>query len=236
MCRVSNNNNRKSADPPGATGGWWAVINTTNQQLTEVRHVIDTVYTALGFCPVDACALTVAQRQQMVDFALRQLVLPDQVWLHALSPEDQLCYVSRPDHGTTGAYDAWASTLFQALTALDDGFNRSLPFFLATAAVTHEGPYGQAHQITLNNRTAYKTKAGFTRYLANNGGGFAEAIITTVFGYAPTYEQSSRPPRDAWAGRDRHLNGTLLNLRDAHGQYWNVYLTPTGAEYVPANT
>ena len=105
---------------PGDVGGWWAALDTASGNATEVRHVIDLAYTSLGFCnrgrPGWPCALDGARAAQMVDFAQRQLVLPSGAWCRALSLNDSLHHVDRPDHGTTGAYDAWPAMTFDALT------------------------------------------------------------------------------------------------------------------------
>jgi hypothetical protein len=82
------------------------------------------------------------------------------------------------------------------------------------SAVTLEGPFGQAKEISADNTTAFKTYLGMTRYLANNGGGFAEAVLRTVFGYEPSWLLAAPPqPLPPLASQPRGVAGTLSCIR-----------------------
>lgn len=201
-----------------------------------MRHVVDFAYVSFGFCqaarPGWPCALNAsvaAQTAQMADFALTQvctrrilsgeggivrivhahrrrapsphpqLALPSRTWMHALSPNDTLGYIARPDHGTTGAY-------------LRGGFPDALGLLTGTAAVTREGPYGQAHMLDAALSGAYKTSSGWTRYTSNCGGAYAEVVVRTFFGYEPGWLAQSGPA-PALADWPRGVNATLSCLR-----------------------
>ena len=223
-----------------AEGGWWSVLDTSTGALTQVRHVIDFAYATAGFCargPAgSACALTAAQRAQMAGFALNQLLLPDGKWVRALSLNDSAAPIPRPDHGTTGAYDAWPALLFEALTALDGGFERSMPVLKGLADVARDAPYGQAKQISGGGRII-KPVNGWTRGLANNGAAFAEAVIGSVFGYEPPWlpgrdgENWRAALKPAFAGAPRGVGGVLAGIRLPDGGYMNATLTAGGVDF-----
>jgi hypothetical protein len=96
-------------DAPGDVGGWCAVLDTKTGARTEVRHIVDFAYSTYGFCSPrwQPCAFNASVAAQMSDFFARQLVLPGGAWARALSTLDGAAPVSRPDHGSTGAYAAW---------------------------------------------------------------------------------------------------------------------------------
>ena len=225
---------------PGDVGGWFSVLEVATGATTEVRHVIDTIYAAAGFCggagarpAAWGCALSAAQRAQMADFARRQLIVPGGAWVRALSPLDALRNVSRPDHGTTGAYDSWPPLLFEALTALDGGFGASVPYLAGVAGVARDGPFGQAHEVAADNSTVFKTASGWTRYTANNGASFAEVVLRTLFGYAPAWLPEAGAPLapPAYANAPRGVNGTLYGIRLPSGAHINAVLTAGGVRF-----
>ncbi len=223
--------------PPGDVGGWWAALDTASGNATEVRHVIDLGYTSLGFCNAGRgwpCALAGARAAQMADFALRQLILPSGAWMRALSLNDSLHRVDRPDHGTSGAYDAWPAMTFEALTVLAGGFDASIQFLTGVAGVAREGPLGQAHEVTPDGAGAYKTSNGWTRYVANNGGAFVEVVLRTLFGYEPGWLAPAPPAAPALSDWPRTgLRGTLACIRapGGGGLYGTATLTSGGVAY-----
>ena len=244
-----------AASAPGDVGGWFAVLDTESGVRVEVRHVIDTIYAAAGFCggagarsAAWGCALSSAQRAQMADFARRQLLAPSGAWIRALSPLDALRNISRPDHGTTGAYDSWPSLLFEALTALDGGFASSVTYFAGVAQVALDGPFGQAHELDPLNGSAFKTLNGWTRYNANNGASFAEVVVRTLFGYQPPWlppqtqggDDASAAPawlKPAFAGVPRGVGGALYGIRLPGGAgSVDALLTEDGVRFVPAGS
>eukprot|EP00966_Prymnesium_polylepis_P088320 2043681-Prymnesium_polylepis.1 len=72
----------------------------------------------------------------------------------------------------------------------------ALALLRGAAVSTWEGPFGQAHELrqpcATNPRCAllppFKTHRGFTRYVADAGGAFADVIIRSLFGFAPKWE------------------------------------------------
>ena len=226
-------------------GGWWRVLDTATGAKTEVRHVVDTVYTTAGLCGGGAragwgCALSDAARAQTAAFAREELVLPSGAWLRALSPRDVAAPVSRPDHGTTGAYDAWAPLLFEALTALDGDFNGSLSFLRGVAGVARAGPFGQAHKVAADGASAYKPVDGWTRAVALNGASFAEVILRTVFGFVPPWLpaagwRATFAPAYAGVPRSAELVGSqLLGIRLPDGGVLDATLTHEGVAFTYA--
>ena len=225
-------------------GGWWRVIDVKAGTATEVRHVIDFIYAAEGFCGAEgregwACSLSDDQRSQMVAFALDQLYDAATGWVRALSLGDGAAPIDRPDHGSTGAYDAWPALMFSSMTHLDGDFNRSLGFLRSVTNVTFEGPYGQAHRlpsptVSAGEYSAYKTSTGFTRYFGNNGAAFAEVVLKVLFGYNPDWMSSPSSPlspvlQDVKRG---DVRGSLQGIRKVWGGYMSARLTDHGVEFV----
>ncbi|GAB5033951.1 Hypothetical protein NocV09_01600660 [Nannochloropsis oceanica] len=116
-------------------------------------------------------------------------------WTRALSPYDRLNLrvprprsILRPDHGITGAFDAWAALAVESLAYNAGGdWEDALETLRSMAASVTEGPFGQAHEITEMSQSAFKTKRGFTRYTADNGGSFSEVILRGIFAYDPPF-------------------------------------------------
>jgi hypothetical protein len=210
---VSSTSGARGGDAPGDVGGWFAVLDTATGERTEVRHIVDFAYSAFGLCSPrwPPCALNASVAAQMSDFFLRQLRTPNGgEWARALAVLDGAAPVSRPDHGSTGAYAAWPAMAFDALTALA-GFNASINF-LAGLRGADEGPFGQAHGIAADE-SVFKTTGGCNRYIANNGASFAESVLHVLFGYEPSYFADS-DPQPALAGAPRGaLTGTLACIR-----------------------
>ena len=123
-----------------AGGGHWAARHRDGQ-LVPVRHCYDfaTVGTTM------AADLTAAQRQEMVDFFVRELQTP--TWMRALSPYDaDSAFCVRPDQQWTGAYPAWPPEAAKALVQLGrvDVVAEWLPGLAASA---NQGPFGQSHFV-----------------------------------------------------------------------------------------
>jgi hypothetical protein len=218
-------------------GGWWRVIDVKTGTATEVRHVIDVIYTAEGFCGGEGrgwpCDLSDDARRQMSAFALEQLFDAPAGWLRALSLRDAAAPIDRPDHGSTGAYDAWPALMFSSITHLDGDFNRSLHYLRSVARVALEGPYGQAHRLPVPPAAAadaYKTSTGFTRYFGNNGAAFAEVVLKVLFGYNPDWTPSLPSPVLPTVDR-AGVRGSLQGIRKRGGGYVSAWLTEQGVEF-----
>ena len=216
-------------------GGVWCSLYP-NGTCVEVRTCVD--FVTIGYTLADQFTnrddARSAMASQMGGFVQDELLTDN--WMRALSLRDPLHYINRPDHGTTGAYDAWPSLTAEALSIVDGNWSRSLPFLRAVAAnAGAEGPFGQAHALENENATgsasgnAFKTARGATRYVADNGGSFAETIVRNLFGYQP-WRDWRRPlsQLDALLFRpsvSRGFDGELRHL-----------LTPNGLATVTSST
>lgn len=220
---ISSTNGNRNGTNPGDIGGWFRVIDTSagGQDTTEVRHVVDFAYATMGFCSPrwpGTCIFNDTVRSQMLDYVQRQLIVPGGAWMRALSPLDSVAPISRPDHGSTGAYDAWPAITFDAIVSLDQGFSLAASFLANLAVVTDEGPMGQAHAIQSDGISVFKTTGGCNRYIANNGAAFGESILRYFFGYEPTYIiDSSVTNVSNWVplfgNVSRGITGTLSCIR-----------------------
>jgi hypothetical protein len=233
---VSNTTGARGGGALGDVGGWFAVLDTATGARTEVRHIVDFAYTAFGLCSPrwPPCALNASVAAQMADFFLRQLRVPGGAWTRALAPLDGAAPVSRPDHGSTGAYAAWPAMAADALTALA-GFNASVPF-LAGLRGADEGPWGQAHGVASDGASVFKTTGGCNRYIANNGASFAESVLRVLFGYEPEFLVSADPqpaladaPRGGLTGQLHCIRGPSIG--GAPPRFATATMSATGVAY-----
>ena len=167
-------------------------------------------------------------------------------WPIALSRLDDLRFIDRPDHGTTGAYASWPPMAARALAELDGNFQRATPFFLGTAPAARLGPYGQANAVQVVTTPghgphdhddphgrfgvkAFKTTRGADRYTALAGGAWAEIILHSFFGWRPSLGNGS--PNELWRHKvGRGVTGELLWLRTPQGLR-NITLGPNGPRW-----
>ena len=170
----------------------------------------------------------------MSDFFTQQLVIPSGAWTRALSVLDSAAPVSRPDHGSTGAYAAWPAMAFDALSSLA-GFDASLEY-LSNLKGADEGPFGQAHGITSDGQSVFKTTGGCNRYIANNGASFAESVLRVIFGYEPVYFATTDPtptlanvPRGKLTGTLSCIRGPVIN--GSSPRFATATLTAEGVSY-----
>ena len=233
---VSSTSGSRGGNAPGDVGGWFAVLDVATGARTEVRHIVDFDYATFGLCSPrwPPCAFNASVAAQMSDFFLRQLRTPGGAWARALSTLDGAAPVSRPDHGSTGAYAAWPAMAFDALTALA-GFNASIEY-LAALRGADEGPYGQAHGVSADGSSVFKTTGGCNRYIANNGASFAESVVHVIFGYEPPYFAVTDPQPTLADVPRGGLTGTLSCLRGpsiegAPPRYATATLTAIGVTY-----
>jgi hypothetical protein len=237
---VANTSGARGGGALGDVGGWFVALNTATGERTEVRHIVDFAYAAFGLCSQRwPCALNASVAAQMADFFVRQLRVPSGAWARALAPLDGAAPVSRPDHGSTGAYAAWPAMAFDALTSLA-GFNASLPF-LAGLRGADEGPWGQAHGVAGDGASVFKTTGGCNRYIANNGAAFAESVLRVVFGYEPEYIAAADPQPVAAGAPRGGLTGALHCIRGpavggAAPRYATATLSAAGVAYAWADS
>lgn len=207
--------------------GYWRTVHDSGAAV-PVRHVYD--FATLGcHIPTD---LGPSTRQDMLNFVSRELA--QHGWLRALSQGDPDAAVSlRPDHGSTGAYDAWAALAASSVARLGDA-DGALEMLRGFATVTREGPFSQSHQFvdpTGSAQTGVQVRISspsqLQDYNASNGGSFAVTIIEDVFGYRPV---AGRPALGG-PGGPRGVEGSLRDLpaRTSH-RLVDVELTTSGRQ------
>lgn len=190
--------------------GYWACVHADGTRV-PVRTCID-------FFTITQCMaeyLSPTMRRQMIAFVSGQLLTDH--WMRALSPQDPAAKspaARRPDHGWTGAYDAWPPYTAEAMAWLGAPA-AAMTFLRRCEGVTHAGPYGQSHELIGRTIQAPATKTQM--YDETAGGCFAEVIIRSVLGFYPMPGTSMlRMPRI-----DRHFSGTLHGVK-YNGQYFDL--------------
>ena len=154
--------------------GFWA-CELPDGKKVEVRHCID-FFTTIAAMGND---LGPRRIEEMISFVTRELWTPE--WLYALSPRDRAAGEStRPDHGSTGAYDAWPALTAEAFFKTGRKVE-ALERLRSVESATHEGPFGQAHYVATK---AYPVRKALDLqdYFESASGAFAEVIVRTIFG------------------------------------------------------
>ena len=164
----------------------------------------------------------------MLDFVSTQLLTDH--WMRALSPLDPAArspLARRPDHGWTGAYDAWPAYTVEAMAQLGEPA-AALAFMQRCEGVTRAGPFGQSHELIGRGRDAPASKTQM--YDLTAGGCFAEVIIRSLFGFYPL------PGRPMLRGPkvNRYFSGSLYNVK-ANGRYLDLTSSSRGISVTPAN-
>ena len=120
------------------------------QGIWNCRHADGTlvpIRTVVDFCIGSnalATDLTPTQKNEMKAFVTNELL--DGNWMRALSLRDSEAPIDRPDHGSTGAYEAWPALTAQTFARFGD-YASALSQLDTFSAVTSQGPFGQAHQL-----------------------------------------------------------------------------------------
>ena len=204
---------------------------TAPAKVVPVRTCLDFMYVT------DALAddLATSTKAEMSAFFARELQRPH--WMVALSAKDPIASnpnTRRDDHGWTGAYNAWPALSFEALAKLGvgsaAGLGDAMSFLVSTAPVTRNGPYGQADWVVTDRPegTFKDVVPSGTRYTANNGAAFSEAILRTVFGYAPRVGSEV----ELWSPHaSRGLAATLSGLRLPNGTLASVCSKASGVSF-----
>lgn len=180
--------------------GFWSCEMPSGEKV-PVRHCID-FFTTIAAMKNELGAQRI---EQMIAFVNRELWTPH--WEYALSPLDGAAKVStRPDHGSTGAYDAWppltAEAMFRAGREAE-----ALDRLRSTVTATSEGPFGQAHYVAHDNYPVRKA-LDLQDYFESASGSFAEVIVRTIFGFPETLQEHSQASLTLPG-----FEGTLKNLR-----------------------
>ena len=164
--------------------GVWYGLHDDGQRV-ELRHCVDYIYVGNAL----ADDLAPRTRREMTGFVTHELLTRD--WMRAMSLQDPAAALSdRPDHGPMGAYDGWPALTTGAMWRLgfpDDAFD----FYCRTAEVTKEGPFAQAREFYGPQRRQYDApvriaERGGCMKECISGGAFADVVISTFFGFAPS--------------------------------------------------
>ncbi len=201
--------------------GYWACLHADGRRV-PVRTCID--FFTITQCMADD--ISPAVRQQMLNFVSTQLLTDH--WMRALSPLDPAArspLARRPDHGWTGAYDAWPAYTVEAMAQLGEPA-AALAFMQRCEGVTRAGPFGQSHELIGRSRDAPASKTQM--YDLTAGGCFAEVIIRSLFGFYPL------PGRPMLRGPrvNRYFSGSLYNVK-ANGRYLDLISSSRGISVTP---
>lgn len=196
-----------------------------NGRLTAVRHCVD-------FFTVSECLhhdLPATMKNQMAGFVNSQLLTEH--WMRALSLKDPAAKDSnRPDHGPMGAYDAWPPFTMEAMCRLGH-WRDAVDFLRRCEPTTHEGPYGQSHELLTRRRDSPVRKAarGGQMYNCTAGTAFAEILIRNFFGFRPNWSGQAElfDPQ-----RPRGFLGRLSGIRCA-GKLLAITSTAGGVRMGP---
>lgn len=182
---------------------------------TAVRHAID--YALVGDCL--RTDLSDTMKGEMFEFVKKELMTSQ--WMRALSLEDPAAERSdRPDNGPLGAADAWPALTATAMAELGE-WARAIAFLRQIHSVLGEGPFAQAHELygprrfELASSVRIAERGGCLRECAS-GGAYAEAILTTIFGFRPEWGGEVRLFEPA-AGRG--FEGELRHVRRGKDYY-----------------
>jgi hypothetical protein len=117
-------------------------------------------------------------------------------WMRALAPDDPAAPVSnRPDHGAAGAFCAWPGVTAHGLAKLGRA-----DLAAKLLSVVHEsasgGLWGQAMEIVADGRGQRVRVAedGVSNRDSIAGVATAEAVVSGLFGFEPTFSDLSAAP------------------------------------------
>ena len=173
------------------------------------------------------------QNAEMTQFATSELLWGD--WMRAQSLSDRYANFSdRTDHGPYGAYDGWPPLTIAAF-ARQGNLSSAEAFFRATIPVTLVGPYGQAHGVRDSAALPAYKPFDYTLYNELAGGGFADVLITSIFGLQPANASlaapSQAPPPLLLPHSPRSIVGQLSHVR-WQGQLYSAASGPNGVVWV----
>ncbi|WP_133995703.1 glycosyl hydrolase family 95 catalytic domain-containing protein [Dinghuibacter silviterrae] len=161
--------------------GVWDALDSAGHKV-PVRHCYDYIVTGQAL-ENDLSSQTKTEMNRFVSTELRT-----RTWMRAMSLKDPAAAKSdRPDHGPMGSYDAWPPETMDVMCRFGD-FDDAVAFLRATEAMTHQGPWAQAHEflgpdsrgsdpvVRVASRGGQDANEGC-------GGSFAEVVIRSFFGF-----------------------------------------------------
>ena len=166
--------------------GYWYSLHRDGSRV-EMRHCYDFLTLSNYF----AESIAPKMADEMVAFLERELFTKH--WMRAQSLDDVAAERSdRADHGPMGAYDGWLPRTMDGMCNFGQ-FDKALAFLHRTEGATHEGAYSQAHELYGPNKREYDAPVRIAERdsvcrEASCGGSFANAVITSFFGYRPEFE------------------------------------------------
>lgn len=208
------------------SGHWYA--RQPDGRKIPVRHCYD-------FSTVAATVaedLSTQQREEMVDFFVRELQTP--TWMRALSDRDtDASFSVRPDHQWTGAYPAWPPNAAAALYTLGRA-DLASEWLHGLAKSANQGPFGQSHfadgVLAPESGGALKAPAEqpwINDWTCSSNGAWVAMIVGSVFGVRIGLEGSvTASPQLAGLDPDARLVGLQVQ-----GRTWDV--DRTGAHERP---
>ncbi len=191
--------------------GYWRAGQPDGSS-APVRHCLDfaNVGTAL------AADLSPTQRQEMVDFFVREL--QTESWMRALSPWDlDSSFSLRPDHQWNGAYPAWPPDAARALVDLGRP-DVAIGWLAGLAKSANQGPFGQAHFVEEAampvNGGARKAPPQFPYLIdwaCSSSGAWVSLVVESLFGVrVPVAGPPSAAPLIGSLDADARLNGLVI--------------------------
>ncbi len=159
----------------------------------EIRHPehSDTIGHSLDFGLVAAYLhgdLSEAQREEMIRFVSEHLLAG--TWMRALSLDDPAApLANRPDHGAAGAFCAWPGMTAYGFAKLGRK-DLAVQLLSVVHASASGGLWGQAQEIQTDERGTWVRVAedGVSNRDSVGGVGIAEAVLSGLFGFEPTFQ------------------------------------------------
>lgn len=129
----------------------------------------------------------------------------------------------RPDHGPLGSYDGWPALTADVMCRFGQ-FEAATRFLHSIEAVTHEGPFAQAHEFLGPDQRGHDpivriAHRGGQDFNEGCGAAFMETIIRSVFGCRPELPRAE--PRLLAPKTPRGFSGQLLHV-PIHGALYTI--------------
>ncbi|GIH15698.1 hypothetical protein [Rugosimonospora africana] len=149
------------------------------------------------------------QRGEMVAFVTDKLLAS--TWMRALTPDDPAAPLSnRPDHGAAGAFCAWPGVTAYGLAKLGRA-DLAAGLLSRVHASASGGLWGQAMEIIAgpNGESVRVAEDGVSNRDSIGGVGIAEAVVSGLFGFEPSF---AGPPMELPDSIEVTDFGRLSNL------------------------